>query len=141
MSKAGKRSNKPPLPVPKPTQPNNSHTIAASYQGPLPPPAMFKQYDDILPGAAERILHLFESQSEHRQAIEKAVITSDIEDGRLGLHLGAAISALAIIAGAVCILYGHPTTGGIIAAIPVPTLAAVFVYGSRQRRKEREGRR
>lgn len=49
-----------------------------SYAGPIPPPAMLARYNEVLPGAAERILKMAEEQSSHRQYLEKAVVNSDI---------------------------------------------------------------
>ena len=134
-----KRRLKPP--VVHHTQTTTTQRTIAAFQGPLPPPSLLDQYNQIVPGAAERILRLFEIQVDHRQRLEGQVIGSDIRDSRLGLVLGAIVSIAAIVGGVFAITYGHPTTGGIIAAIPVPTLAAVFVYGSRKRRMERDQRR
>ncbi|HLA26326.1 MAG TPA: DUF2335 domain-containing protein [Syntrophales bacterium] len=117
-----------------------TRTVTA-FQGPLPPPELMEKYNQMVPGAAERIIVLFESQVQHRQSLEKAVIQSDVRDSRLGLYLGFFVSVVAIIGGVICVLSGYTTTGGIIAAIPVPVLAGVFVYGSSNRRLEREARR
>jgi len=134
-----KRRPKPPA-VHQP-QPPAPQTTVTAFKGPLPPPQVLDQYNQIVPGAAERIVRLFEIQVDHRQRLESSIISSDVRDSRLGLILGALVSIAAITGGVFAIIYGHPTTGGIIAAIPVPTLAAVFVYGSRKRRLEREQRR
>ena len=58
--------------------------VAQSFEGPLPPPAFLKQYDEALPGAADRILVLAESQSKHRMEIEKKLIHADIVDAEKG---------------------------------------------------------
>ena len=108
------------------------------HQGPLPKPSILHEYDTVVPGAAERIIVMAENQAKHRQELEKVVIQSDIRDGRTGLYLGFIIGVVAIIAGAYCIAQGHSVAGGILGGSAVPGLAAVFVYGSRQRRKERE---
>lgn len=36
------------------------------FSGPLPPPQILGQYDEVLPGAAERILRMAEKQQDHR---------------------------------------------------------------------------
>ncbi len=108
------------------------------HQGPLPHPSILQEYDNIVPGAAERIICMAEQQAKHRQGLENAVIQSDIEDSKRGLYLGFFIGVVAMIAGTVCILQGQTIAGGVIGGSAVPGLVAVFVYGSRQRRKERE---
>lgn len=106
-------------------------------QGPLPKPSDLHEYDVVVPGAAERIIKMAEEQAKHRQDLERSVIQSDIRDGRTGLFLGFIIGIVAILGGAYCIAQGHSIAGGILGGSAVPGLTAVFVYGSRQRTKER----
>lgn len=108
------------------------------HQGPLPKPSDLHEYDVIVPGAAERIIKMAEDQAKHRQELERDVIRSDIRDGRTGLYLGFIIGLVAIIMGTYCIAQGHSVAGGVLGGSAVPGLTAVFVYGSRMRRKERE---
>jgi uncharacterized membrane protein len=110
------------------------------HQGPLPHPDILLKYDQIVPRAAERIICMAENQAKHRQALEKAVIESDIRDSRTGLIFGFIIGLVAIISGAICIISGYSIAGGLLGGSAVPALTGVFVYGSRQRRKERESK-
>lgn len=45
--------------------------VAASYEGPLPHPQILRQYDDLLPGLANRIVKMVEEEGIHRRGIEK----------------------------------------------------------------------
>lgn len=110
------------------------------YRGPLPSPKDLDEYDKIVPGAAERIISMAEEQAKHRQGLEKVVIESDIKDSKTGLYFGFIIGLVAIISGTICIVYGHSIAGGVLGGSAVPGLTAVFVYGSRQRRREREAK-
>jgi len=110
----------------------------ASFQGPLPPPAMLQHYDQIIPGAAARIISMWEMQASHRQELEKQVVASAIQDSKRGLILGFIVSLVAILAGTFCIMNGHAVEGSVLGGSAVPALVGVFVYGSWQRRKERE---
>jgi uncharacterized membrane protein len=109
-----------------------------SHSGPLPPPAILDQYDQVAPGTAERIISMAENQMLHRQEIEKQVISSEIEDSKRGLHYGLLIGLVAVIGGTTCIALGKQVGGSIIGGTGLTGLVGVFVYGSRQRRKERE---
>lgn len=110
--------------------------------GPLPPPAVLKQYDDIVPGAADRILTMAESQSRHRRDLETKVINADTRNARLGLIFGFLIGMTGVVGGIVVILGGQgQILGGFISVGALAALVGVFVYGSTQRRKEREIRR
>ena len=68
------------------------------------------------------------------------MIQSDIRDSRTGLFLGFGTGTVAIICGAYCIAQGYSIAGTIVGGSAVPSLTGVFVYGSRQRRKERENK-
>lgn len=39
---------------------------AGSFYGPLPPSAMYREYEDVLPGSANRLMELTENQQKHR---------------------------------------------------------------------------
>jgi uncharacterized membrane protein len=45
-------------------------SVSTSFSGPIPPPLILKQYDDLVPGAAARILAQAEQQTAHRIALE-----------------------------------------------------------------------
>lgn len=114
--------------------------VAEIFSGPLPHPSLLSQYNQVVPGSAERIIAMAESQSKHRQQLENKVLDSDIRNGRLGLHYGLIISLVAVIGGTICITSGYEVGGSIIGGTGLTGLVGVFVYGSRQRRKEREKR-
>lgn len=56
-----------------------------SYSGPLPPANEFQKYDEVLNGAADRLLAMAENQARHRQDLEKAVIYGNQKKSFLGL--------------------------------------------------------
>jgi uncharacterized membrane protein len=49
------------------------------YQGPIPPPQLLKQYDEISPGFADRIIRMAESETAHRQQAENKALDADIK--------------------------------------------------------------
>ncbi|MDE6917241.1 MAG: DUF2335 domain-containing protein [Lachnospiraceae bacterium] len=60
-------------------------TVFSEFSGPLPPPSIIQGYENVIPGAAERILAMAEKQSEHRQLMERTMIQSDSRDSLLGI--------------------------------------------------------
>src|SRR3989338_3375865 len=52
------------------------------FSGPLPPPEVLRQFDQVVPGAAERIIKMAEQQFAHRTELEKKVIDSDIRQSK-----------------------------------------------------------
>ncbi len=139
-----KTQHLPVRPAPNQLPPNNSEKFIAAqfqhYQGPLPKPQDLHEYDQILPGSAERIISMWEEQVRHRHGLERSVIDSDVTNSKKGLMLGFVISVISIIAGSICIWHGNTVGGTIIGGPAVPALVGVFVYGSRLRKKERDQR-
>lgn len=112
--------------------------VAMSFSGPLPPPEILKKYDEILPGAAERIIKMAEKQAEHRQLLEQQVIKSDIKNSKLGILCGFLIGIGGISGGVIVAIFGkQPLFGGILSFASLAILAGVFVHGNESRRKER----
>src|SRR3989338_6599528 len=109
-----------------------------SFSGPLPPPETLKKFDEVVPGAAERIIKMAEGQFVHRTELEKLVIKSDVEQSKRGQLFGFAIAVIGFVTAIIAILNGEQWAAGIMGGATLATLAGVFVYGSRSRSKERE---
>lgn len=108
-----------------------------SYSGPLPVPEHLARYEQILPGAAERIFKMAEEQSVHRRALESKVINSGVADSKKGLWFGFFIGLSGFFIVGYCAFLGFQILAGIIAALDLGSLVGVFVYGSRQKKIER----
>jgi uncharacterized membrane protein len=106
------------------------------HQGPLPSPALLKQYDEVVPGAAERIMTMAENQAQHRQELEASVIRTDNLKSLLGMVFGFVIALVGFGGGLFAAFSGQPFWGG---AVSIGTLASVviaFIYGTRVRERE-----
>lgn len=93
-----------------PAETGQMHVVSAQkhelFSGPLPPPATFDQYEKILPGAADRILKMAETEQNNYYALEREKLERESAASRtdsrirlLGLLFGF-IFALGIIAAA-----------------------------------------
>ena len=118
--------------------------IRASWRAPLPSPNALARYNDVLPGAAERILQMAERQQEQDHniqmeaiIIERTVVVSDARRAYLGLLAGFIISLLVIVGGIYLIATGHDWAGAVLIGINLSGLVGVFVYGSKVRSDER----
>jgi len=65
-------SEKPELPAPPPDS-----LVSAHWSGPLPPPATLKQFDEVIPGGAERILRMAEAEQAHRHLTDITALKAD----------------------------------------------------------------
>ena len=111
-----------------------------SFSGPLPPPAILHEYDEVLERAAERIFKMAESQACHRQDLEKRVVKSDILKSYLGLTAGFVVAAIAITCGSLVAYNGQPWAGAAIGGAPVVGLVWAFLKGTNDRSAEREAK-
>ncbi len=111
--------------------------MAASWQGPLPPPATLRGFDEIVPRVARKILDMAEKQSVHRIQMEKTVVDGNSRRADRGLVVGGVLAALIVIGGLIVMIMRDPWAGASIIGTSVATLAGVFVYGTNTRRAER----
>jgi uncharacterized membrane protein len=111
---------------------------AESWSGPLPPPSALQQYENAIPGSAERMLVMAERQEEHRINIEKTQVTGELRRSYWGLAAGFVLSALVIGGGIFLVATGHDWAGATMIGLNLVGLASVFVYGSRMRHREEE---
>ena len=113
--------------------------VSASYQfsGPIPSPQDLANYENVMPGLADRIITRFERQSEHRMELERYVTRTNALRANLGLAVGLVVSLAGLGAAAALGLHGHDWAAGIISVAGLGVLAGVFVYGSNNQKQER----
>lgn len=110
------------------------------HQGPLPDPNTLAKYEEICPGAADRILTMAEQQASHRQDIERVAVRSGSRDSIWGIASGLIIGLATTVSGTIIVLNGHEWPGAFLGASGLIGLVSVFVYGTRSNRKERENK-
>ena len=114
--------------------------VEEHFSGPLPHPAILAQYEEILPGSADRIVTSAESQMNHRQSLEKAVITANNRRETSALVI-AGILALVISVGSLALIFTGKSVEG-LSTIIVETviLAGVFLRAQKSGQEERINR-
>jgi uncharacterized membrane protein len=104
-----------------------------TFSGPLPPPELFQRYNEIIPGAAERILLQSEEQAKHRQQLENKVVNGQILISKLG-QIFALLIAFACIGGAVlCAKYGQPVPATALGGASLVGSISAFLTGKKQK--------
>jgi len=73
-------------------------------------------------------------------SLEKKVIAIDGRNSLLGLLFGFALGLVGLAGGIYLVSKGHEGWGTAISGTSLTALVSVFVYGSTQRRKEREAK-
>ena len=110
--------------------------MSRTFSGPLPPPELLERYNQVLPGAAERIIAMAEKQQEHRQTIERNVIFGNTASQTRGNYLGFIVCMTAILGGIWLIYLGRETIGLAAVIAPITGLVAIFVVSKYQQKKE-----
>ena len=106
------------------------------YSGPLPLAKQMGEYENICPGAADRIISMAEKQALHRQRIEEISIKANARNSTLGVCFGGLIGVGAIVGGIYIIISGYEVSGYVTMLAPLATLVGVFVYGKESSKKE-----
>ena len=110
-----------------------------SFSGPLPHPAILKEYEEIEPGSAKRIIDMAERSMSHDQEMEAERVRSEVASNREAWsrsRLGAIIGGIVALAFAAVtlgiVLAGYPTAGVVLGSLEVAALVAAFMYGTRR---------
>ena len=119
---------------PKPltaTTPPKGQPIAVhqSFSGPIPAPDLLRQYDTVIPGAAERILSMAERDAKHQQDIEQLAIKYATSETRRGQWFGLIIGVCALVMTAISLAFGSENTAMVIGGSTIVGLVTVFVVG------------
>ena len=112
-----------------------SITRAQSFSGPIPPPALFGAYEQVLPGSADRILSLAEREQRQRHHVQKEVVMANVKAERQGMLYGFifqlfVIGGLYIIA-AILLIKGKDLSGLIALFTALAGSGGVFIYQNR----------
>lgn len=112
--------------------PDNKHhqvqTVEQYYGGPIPSSVEFQRYEEVLPGAANRILTMAEAQQEHNNTVERREQIWHYLSKFSAQLVVLVVALAAIVAGTYLIINGHDATGiaVIIGALASFALAVIF---------------
>ncbi|MCP5112171.1 MAG: DUF2335 domain-containing protein [bacterium] len=130
-----------------PTAPETEVSIEAIrwHRGPLPPPAQLAEYNEVLPGLAERIVTLTEEEARHRRSLEQKALEAtsrnsenrDVEAKR-GQVFAFTIAMSFILAGLIVAIWAEPWAGTVFGGIGIGGIVSTFVLGRREQATTRE---
>ncbi len=126
----GKGRPNPPV-APKNNQPNSINKqlaqVSQSYSGPIPPPQILEEFERIIPGAAERILHMAEENGKHQREMERSALNMVADTTRRGQRYGLLIGLTAFITCIIALWLGSEETAMTIGGVTIIGLVTVFV--------------
>lgn len=119
-----------------------ARVIESGFSGPIPPPNIISEYENIVPGSADRIIRMAEMQSEHRQHMEEIIVKAESRDSLLGvwfafgLGIGCLVACIVMVvmvpeaAGVIC--------GSILGVTGIGSIITAFLKNTRRRNDKDE---
>ncbi|MFV0336095.1 MAG: DUF2335 domain-containing protein [Tropicimonas sp.] len=96
----------------------------------MPHPKHLREYDEVLPGAAERILSMAEYNLEHSISMDQKLAGAEIADRKLGMWLGAGLFGLLIVgAFASLLITSNPVVPGLFLGTAAIGGVVAFIKG------------
>jgi uncharacterized membrane protein len=111
------------------------------YQGPLPHPEILAGYDNVLPGAADRIITMAEKNQGHRHALEAKVIPAGITSERIGQIFAFLLYLATLGSGTYLVASGKEPYGVTEMLASTAAFAALYFKGQREKKRELRGKR
>lgn len=105
------------------------------YSGPIPHPQLLNGFEQIVPGAAERILAMAEENGKHQREMEKKALDVTYRTILTGQIFGFLIGILAFATCIVALYLGSENTAMTVGGITVTGLVTVFVTGRLKKTK------
>jgi|GEM_PF-2449477 uncharacterized membrane protein len=98
---------------------------AEHHKGPLPPSRQLAEYEKILPGLAERIVHMAEEEQKHRHHCDTSIVKAQTALPLRGQWFGVSIMVLLVACALIALLVAKSVWGAALfltpAAIAVST--------------------
>jgi uncharacterized membrane protein len=98
------------------------------WRGPLPPPAAFREFENVIPGSADRILRMAEIEQQHHIACERLALPAKLKAHAVGQCLGGCVllGALAVAGLAIWVRASWPVPVFIVTAIATGSVPALI---------------
>ncbi|EHD21289.1 Protein of unknown function DUF2335, membrane [Brenneria sp. EniD312] len=104
-----------------------------SFRGPVPSPKMLSEYEQIMPGLANRLVKLTEDEQQHRHKVTDKALDFSYKKDRRGQWMGFIISLFVLGLGVYFAAEGKDALAGTLITINLVGLASVFVIGRLKR--------
>ena len=109
-----------------------SHVVE-HHSGPLPSPETLRQYNDIVPDGAERIMAMAEKEQAHRHRMNRS------EESRATLGIFSSLGIVIVFAGVAsyALNLGYAVEAATILGTTLVGIVGAFIYGARGQHAER----
>lgn len=106
-----------------------SQIFQMEHEGPIPHPQLLSGYDQLVPGAAQRIMDWAERDLEHTRTMEINLLNTVSAERKRGQICAVIVCCSAFIAAGYCAFVGAFVAAGIIGGTTVVGLVIAFLGG------------
>lgn len=99
------------------------------FSGPIAHPRHLREYEDILPGAAERIIAMAENEQSHNRSMETKIIDAQVSDQKRGMRYGLTALALDLVLATYAGMGGNNILAGLLLGAGVLGVVGSFIKG------------
>lgn len=100
-----------------------------SFRGPVPSPKMLSEYEEIVPGLADRLVKLAEAEQQFRHDISTKALDFSYFKDRRGQWMGFLLSAAVLASSFFFAMQGKDALAGTLITLNLVGLASVFAIG------------
>jgi len=104
------------------------------FSGPLPHPRILEQYDEVLPGLAERIVTMAEKEQGHRHAMDRGIMGLFSRGQWFGFIMGI----VTLLLGSWLLYEGRDLSGFGIVIVGIGSIIASLLFGRQKEKQQRE---
>jgi uncharacterized membrane protein len=97
------------------------------FQTPLLPPAVLRQYQELIPDFADRYMKAWEQQSRHRQRLETSVVATQSKTQLRGQWFTWGLGSLALVVAGVLGVAGEAAAAIAVVSIDFVSLGGIFI--------------
>jgi uncharacterized membrane protein len=143
--RASKRARNNPLASPKNAEGASDTNVTkvehASWAGPLPPPAILEQFNQIVENGAERIFSQWELETAHPRAYEASALRGSMWLDGIGRVTAFTFAMAALVVTAWAAWIGQSWVATVLGGGTIAAVAAALVYrGKTERHSQSIGR-
>lgn len=140
MSKKSGRSQSAAKPQAQPQRnhQNTNHIAIASqaWQGPLPSPNDLERFDGVVPGLAERIVKMAESEGTHSRRVQLIAVTTASIAQVLGQVFALTVALAGLWAAYRLAMADHESVAIVVGGATITTIVAAFLQARRAQKSQ-----
>jgi len=106
-----------------------SQNSGTHFSGPLPPPDLLKEYEQVVPGLSKTIVRVFETQTKHRISTEAQILKAEIEDTKRGQMFGLTAFIALLFSAVFCAYLDQPIVASAMVGAAAVGIITAFIKG------------